>query len=243
MVSRSSNLYSSLYRWAYRQSENFCTDALVFLINQLLEEERELGLRFVNWLCFRDERARCGPNGLRVTTQVRENEGTPDIRIEADDFLCLIEVKKGSDLHHGQLRQYRAMLERENRKQTRLVLLTVHKPTIEEEEPDLHLYWSDVASWLISHAPQKPAIIFLVEQFLAFLKEEVMSFEPINWQYVEGTKCFLTFGNMLGKALGDASIPSRVQQAWDSRGYYIDGKKFWVGVYLNDPETLCFEFS
>ena len=72
-----------------------------------------------------------------------------------------------------------------------------------------------------------------------------MSFEQINWQFVEGTKAFHTFGNMLGKAFGDANIPlhTRAQSAWDSRGYYSKDKRFWAGIYLAQPDILAFEFA
>ena len=59
-----------------------------------------------------------------------------------------------------------------------------------------------------------------------------MSFQQISWQFVEGTKSFLVFGNMLEKAMTDANIPlhSRAQSAWESRGFYTKCQKFWVGI-------------
>lgn len=246
MSSEPLNLYSSLYRWAHRQSENFCTDALVFLINHLLKEEPSHGVRLIKWLCFKQEKAvDLDLKTLQVTTQRREIEGTPDIRVQTRTFLCLIEVKKGSDLHTGQLRQYRLLLERSNHQHVRLVLLTVYEPTIESEQPDLHLYWSDVAGWIRANPPKQAASVFLFQQFEQFLRDQVMSFEQISWQFTEGTKSFLTFSNMLDKAIKDAKIPqhSRVQSAWVQRGFFTEGQKFWVGIYLANPETLYFEFS
>ena len=84
-----------MHKWARSQSENFCTDAFVHLINHLIVTEPDAGLGFVRWLCLEpDDPFRFEQTSLSIATQRRESEGTPDIRIETNSFLALIEVKK-----------------------------------------------------------------------------------------------------------------------------------------------------
>lgn len=180
-----------------------------------------------------------------VGTQRRSDEGIPDIYIQSTDFFALIEVKKGGDLHAGQLRQYHTLLARHPAPSKRLVLVTAHDATFDDDEsPDEWWKWGDVEAWLEQQTLTDDVAVFLVDQFLEFLRRQVMTVERVEWQYVEGVRALYNLTTMLGKALEHASVPIyRGSAAWDSRGHYTKDKQFWTGIYMNRPEVLRFQFD
>lgn len=82
MATPANNLLFRLHRWAWRQDENFLTEAFAHLLTHLVEHEPEVGVRLANkvtgnLLAFDskvDER-------VEVRTQVRGIDGKPDIEI------------------------------------------------------------------------------------------------------------------------------------------------------------------
>jgi len=173
-------------------------------------------------------------------------EGIPDIHIDAPGLLVLVEVKKGSDLHSGQLSQYHSMLDRRKQSTKRLVLLTAFAANfIEEEKPDRWVRWGEVANWINQRLPKDLVAHYLTTQFLAFLRSQVMAIEKVEWQYIEGTKALYNFTTMLGQALQNSGVPIyRVSGTWDSRGHYIaSGGQFWTGINMDKPHLLRFQFE
>lgn len=105
------NLFSSLYRWAHSGSENFCTEALVWLINQLLDKGELAGKRLLSLLCFGEEDLDKLGEDIEVLTQFRTvHRGIPDILIKTTKLLAIIEVKVGAGLGENQLTEYREYL-------------------------------------------------------------------------------------------------------------------------------------
>lgn len=240
------DLFSPLFRWAHRQGENFVTDAFVFLVQELLRREQLAACSFLDWLCYGSETS-CGftHRTPSISTQLRTKDGTPDICIQTPQVFVLVEVKKGSDLHEGQLGQYRTLLDRQTAREKRLVLLTAFDATFgDHEKPDRWVRWSDVQLWFEQHSLSDSVSIWLVSQFLNFLRRQVMAIEKVEWQYIEGTKGLYNLTTMLGKALENAGIPLyRGSAAWDSRGHYTKDKQFWTGIYMGQPEILRFQFD
>lgn len=242
------NLFSSLFRWAHRQDENFVTEGLVYLVNRLLAHEPQHGRALVRWLCFKsDEESKDIGRNLEVTTQVTTKEGRPDVGIESDTLLAFLEFKKGSGLGPDQLTRYRRVLDQEaDAKTKRLVLLTVFPIAYaeDEEQPDLHLRWYEVADWLRDRAGLSEISRFIIDEFITFLGEQIMTVEHVGWQYLKGVESLFRLTEMLGKALENAQVPIlQGRAAWDYRGYWLDGKKFRVGVYMARPEIIQFEFG
>lgn len=240
------DLFSSLFRWAHRQGENFATDGFVFVVNELVRREPDVARSFLRWLCFGNEAATALSGDLpQLGTQRRSEEGTPDIFLQTSELFVLIEVKKGSDLHPGQLRQYHDLIARQTAPTKRLILLTAHDATFDRgEAPALWWRWADVEAWLGRKAFSDPVAQFLVGQFLDFLRRQVMTIERVDWEYVEGVKALYRLTTMLGKALEQAGVPpSRNSFAWDSRGHYIKSGQFWTGIYMDRPELLRFQFA
>jgi hypothetical protein len=243
MSGSQTNLFSPLFKWAHRQDENFTTDAFVAVIRELLGRDQALAKRFLEWLCFGSEQT--FSSVPHISTQMKTPDGTPDIHVAASGVFALIEVKKGSDLHEGQLFRYHGLLGRRQEPMKRLVLLTAFNATVApDEQPDRWLRWSDVAAWFERNPPTDPVAQWLVRQFLSFLREQIMTIEKVEWQYIEGTKALFNLTQMVEKALELAGIPQHQRSAaWNSRGVYTEDKQFWVGIYTNRPEVVRFQFD
>jgi len=234
------NLFSSLNQWAHRQEENFLTEAFVFLLNHLLENEAEIGKQLLNWLCFDNENHFLDQLPT-VSTQVVTDEGRPDIRIQSPDIFVLIEVKKGSGLGDRQLGRYRKVLNSSDAAIRRLVLLTAFSvETDEDERPDIERRWSDMTDWLKTHPTTDSVSSFLVNQFLDFLKEQAMTIERVSWEYMNGIMAHLNLMRMVEKGLEQAQIPfGPLSSRWDYCGFYVDTKQFWIGVEFSAHEYVA----
>lgn len=241
MNATTTDLFSTLYRWAQHREENFTTDAFVFIINHLLTHESRLGRSFLEWLCFGESSPDSfGSDHITVATQIHEGEGTPDIWIETSDCFILVEVKKASNLHEGQLTRYHTILARSPKRTKRLVLLTDYRADYEEaEKPHRYIRWFQVAHWMRCHNPSADSGRFLYTNFLLFLRRQMMTVEQVGWEYLGGMRAFCNLTTMLGKALEIAEVPG-IKSGWASwySGYYCDKARYWVGVVHAHPHLL-----
>lgn len=239
------DLYSSLFKWAHRQDENFLTDAFAFLLARLLEKEPHIGRELALWLCFGDTKPAGFAGPLKVTTQVTVSEGRPDIWLRGDDSLALLEVKKDSGLGERQLARYREILTKSNRPHTRLVLLTQYTvDCAESDEPDHRVRWADVADRLQRLPTACPATKFLITEFTNFLRSQQMTNERVGSEFIAGAHAQRNMLVMLRRALELAGIKNRKRSGgWDWIGYYLDDKNFWVGFEYGWPDSISFCFE
>ena len=109
-----SDLFSVLSRYAFRQEENFLTESLVYLLNLILEREKQIGLDILARLCG----SQAAPwfendSNIQISSQFSVEEGRPDIVIRVDDNkIVFIEVKHDSSLGENQLESYYSHLEK-----------------------------------------------------------------------------------------------------------------------------------
>ena len=240
------DLYSNLFKWAHRQDENFLTEAFAFILNRLLTAQPESGRKFVAWLCFGTDEQDRFPGPLKVSTQITVEEGRPDIWVTAPGLIAFVEVKKESDLGDGQLQRYRKHLSGRSELVKGLVLLTRYRVEVPPppEGPDRRVRWSEVANQLRGFGPTDPVTDYLIEQFLEFLRRQVMSVERVGWEYVAGVTAQRRLLAMLAKALELANVGvHRASAGWDEVGYYIEGKKFWIGTEYAHPHLLFLSFA
>ncbi len=129
------NLFARLHKWAARQDENFLTESLAVLLEQLLILVPEAGVKLVNRLTggFIDSTA-AEASTIEVRTQVEAESGRPDLEFRTPSKLAWVEVKVESALRAGQLEGYRVLLAESGFKKTRLVLLTRYPEVILSEE-------------------------------------------------------------------------------------------------------------
>src|SRR3982751_1135786 len=103
MASPANNLFLRLHKWASRQDENFLTESLAVVLEQLLVLAPGVGVRLVSRLTgglieLLPEEASL----VEVATQVERVVGRPDLEIRAPGRLTWIEVKAESELRVGQ---------------------------------------------------------------------------------------------------------------------------------------------
>lgn len=246
-MSSGPNLFARLHKWAARQDENFLTESLAIVLEQLLILVPEVGLRLVSQLTggFIDL-APGNASAIEIHTQVETGSGRPDLEIGVRDRLVWIEVKVESKLRMGQLEGYRVLLRECGIEQTRLVLLTRYPEVFQGEDtrPDLEVRWFEFADWLESQLPATEAANeiagFLARQFLDFLKERNMNLTQVGKFMPEGVRALANMLNMLLEAALACKVSTEKSSGWKYIGFLLDGKKYWIGLGYDDPEKLVF---
>lgn len=251
----SKDVFSSLYRWARAngQGENFTTDAFASLLREMIDRDSELASRFLGWLCFGSEKCCFFGRETKIDTQWTAQDGRPDIRITDRQAVAIVEVKTESDLRPDQLKDYRKILEKESAEEKRLVLLTIFKASVGDDEklPNFHWWrWHEVEARLSANSSSEPVVQFLIEQFTTFLRGAGMAYDRVEWQYVDGVKSLVDLAHMLVEACNQAQVElstSKPRSSWGFGDPYVglntDGKQFWVGVWWNRPRFVCFQFD
>lgn len=244
------NVFSSLARYAVRQEENFLTEALVYLLNFLVERAEPSVLEVLQNICGGD----CvlwfeNHADIKITTQITVDEGRPDIVLTSGEHrIAFIEVKHDSSLGWEQLERYYQYLEKSHYEEKRLVLLTRSRHSIQETTLGLdrfqHVCWYEISGWLSEMQLEGETASYLVNQFLDFLIEKEMSMEKVGWEYMEGVPAFVNLINMLGTAIAEALPEEKVKRTagWNWMGYYVgEGSDLWIGVWYRNPLILTFE--
>src|SRR5438067_10179666 len=99
MASPTNNLFLRLHKWASRQDENFLTESLAVVLEQLLVLAPAVGTRLIARLTggFIELSAE-DASAIEIHTQVETGEGRPDLEIRSPHWLAWIEVKAESEL-------------------------------------------------------------------------------------------------------------------------------------------------
>ncbi len=246
-MSSGPNLFARLHKWAARQDENFLTESLAVVLEQLLILTPEVGVRLVSRLTggFIDL-ALEDASAIEIHTQVETGSGRPDLEISSKDRLVWIEVKVESDLRTGQLEGYRVLLRESGIEQTRLVLLTRYPEVFQGDEtrPDLEVRWFELGDWLeteLSAAEATNEVAgFIARQFLDFLRGKNMNLTQVGKFMPEGIRALSNMLNMLLEAAVACKVSTEKSSGWKYIGFLLDGKKYWMGLGYDDPEKLVF---
>jgi hypothetical protein len=249
-LKRFRNLFSILSHLT-SQDENFLSESLVFLVYFMLRDQKSKVLEFLNSLCWE---GRDGFDGKRPMIRTQENtkQGRPDILIAVPKkVLVLVEVKYRSAFGKGQVQGYWDFLkeksdratERNEKLETRLVLLTLDKKVVERGISDEIMrgarlvIWPDVADWLKGKAGSADCK-FLVNEFLDFLKRRGLTNEKI------GPDPDLL--KMMRQALDAAGVQGISSTPWHSvyeggeEGWKVDKGKCLANYYYASPELVHF---
>ena len=63
--------------------------------------------------------------------------------------------------------------------------------------------------------------------------------DKVSWELVNGIKSFQSLLLMINEALTALKIPIYAKSGgWNWHGYYIEDKKFFVGIYLDRPNLV-----
>ena len=247
MASPTANLFLRLHKWAARQDENFLTESLAVVLEQLLVLAPAVGTRLVARLTGGlIELPPDSASAIEIHTQVEAVSGRPDLEIRTPHQLVWIEVKAESELRTGQLEGYRVLLGDCGVLETRLVLLTRYPETFQpkDERPDLAVRWFEVAGWLEDEIPAAEAAGevagFLARQFHGFLGARKMTLTQVGKFMPEGLRDVMNMMNMLMEAAVACKVSVKKSAGWDYNGLNLDGKKYWAGVNYAKPDKLRF---
>ena len=241
-MSQNNNLLLKLHRYSHRQDENFITESFVHLLIHLIEYEPTVGINLLNKLSSNKIRwSKEEANKISIQTQIKTDEGIPDIEIQSidKDKLMYIEVKVESDFSHNQIKRYKNILKKSDCAKTHLTVLTRYPYTesSESEMPNSSFRWYHVVDWLdkLVEDIDNDVSHFIINQFVNFLKMKGIAMEKVSWELVNGLKSFNNLIDMIGKAI--TTNKYKIDQRHGSRdwhGYYIDSRRYTVGVYFAD---------
>jgi hypothetical protein len=242
------NLFLRLHKWASRQDENFLTESLAVVLEQLLVLAPAVGTRLVARLTGGFiEVSPDDASTIEIHTQVEAGQGRPDLEIRNPHRTAWVEVKAESELRVGQLDGYRVLLGECGVEQTRLVLLTRYPEVFQsgDARPDLEIRWFEFADWLEIELPAAEAAgevaSFLARQLLDFLEARSMTLAQVGKYMPEGLRALSNLMNMLFEAAAACkALPIKKGAGWDYIGLYLDGRKYWTGVDFPEPEKLWF---
>jgi hypothetical protein len=247
MATPGPNLFHRLHKWAHRQDENFLTESLAVVLEQLLVLAPAVGTRLISKLTggfihVPPEDA----SVIELQTQVEAVAGRPDLEIRMPHKLAWIEVKAESELRKGQLEGYRVLLKQAGVAQAQLGLLTRYPQAFEpsDELPDVQRRWFEVADWLedeITATDQADEVAgFLLRQFLSFLEARSMTLAHVGKLMPEGLRAVSNLMNMLLEAAVACKAPVKKSAGWDYLGISLHGTKYWVGVEFSNADKLWF---
>jgi hypothetical protein len=247
MASPTNNLFLRLHKWASRQDENFLTESLAVVLEQLLVLAPAVGTRLAARLTGGFiELAPEDASVIELRTQVEAGQGRPDLEIRSPHQLVWVEVKAESELRAGQLEGYRVLLGECGVEQTRLVLLTRYPEVFQPRDArlDLEIRWFEFADWLESEIPASEAAGevagFLTRQLLDFLGARSMTLTQVGKYMPEGVRALSNLMNMLNEAAAACKVAVKKKAGWNYLGLDLDGGKYRVAVDFSEPEKLWF---
>jgi hypothetical protein len=248
MASPVNNLFLRLHKWASRQDENFLTESLSVVLEQLLALAPAVGTRLVarltgDFINLPPEDA----SAIELRPQVEARPGRPDLEIRSPHRLVWIEVKAESELRAGQLEGYRVLLGESGVARTSLILFTRYPEVFQpgDARPDREIRWFEFADWLEGEIPEAEAAGevagWLARQFLDFLEGRSMTLAQVGKYMPEGLRALSNLMNMLFEAATACKVTVNKAAGWDYSGLKLDGRKYWVGVDFSEPEKLWFQ--
>lgn len=249
-MSNSLNIFTSLAKYADRQTENFLTESFVYLLNLLLVRENTIAIDILQKLCGENCHQWFSASAhISITTQMTITTGRPDIIIIVDNVkLAFIEVKHNSPLGFLQLERYTEHLNVSAHTEKQLVLLTRSRHSIQETSLPAgayhHICWYQISGWLSEAKIKDTTASYTTHQFLEFLQQKEMTMEKITWEYMEGVPAMMNLTNMLHTAIAEATPEEKWRRTagWSWIGYYVGGNPPWfIGIRYHDPLTITFE--
>ena len=247
MTSTSKNMFQRLRKWATRQDENFLTESLAVVLEQLLVIAPNFGVGLVKILTggFIDLPAEKS-NEIEIQTQVVAEYGRPDLEIRCLNQLVYIEVKVESFLRDGQIGKYRRVLWESGIKRTRLVLLSRYSELFQTDDlqPDLLVRWFDIAEWIEDNIPiignNCEVGAFLMKQLHDFLGVRGMTLNQVGNHMPEGVRDLVSLMNMLSETASACKLSKRQQSSWNDMGLSLEESKYWLGVNFTESQYLIF---
>lgn len=239
------NIFSALSKYNSAIDENYLTEAFVFVIKSLLENDRKICLDALKLLCVNDNEYQFSENeNITISTQESTEQGRPDIRISTPDKLIYVEVKHNSGLGYKQIERYKTVLKLSDAKVKKVILLTRFSIDFinQNERPYKHVRWFDIYNFFSNAHVENPINEYLIKSFLLFLEEKNMSIQKISWEYIKGVPALKQLINMIDVGIHSASLKIHQKSAaWEWIGFYIQSKEYFCGIFYENPLKIKFK--
>ncbi len=258
------NIFSNLLRCRSNSDEDFLTELFAAVLREWNKSDPEGCHGFL-----KDKNLFNVAFGSDVrfdTQHYLPNHGRPDLYIESADALLIIENKWGAEVRDNQLANYIRFLNQVEKAEKGLILATVFPVDFEDikqkvncqvsrplDSPFDHRYWHEIHSRLKEvlgnkRSQWKDRLVYLMETFLGFLKENGMDLQEVNDDLKGGVRCLSHLMKEIEQALENIASSGSIK--WNCRGPWAgydfrspNGKdlKYWVGIFWSKPEELVFD--
>jgi hypothetical protein len=246
----SRSIFGRLNKWATRQSENFLTESLLALLDELRTHDPELFGRLLSHLTgdFLQVAADQAREVLFIS-QSRHELGQPDIEIRFRNRRAVIEVKDESPLGERQLERYRVASQSQTELETVLIALTRHvlgEESVSAETADRAVRWIEIGEWLDDQLHtgrvRSPIAQYVARQFYQFLTEKGLAMQRVEDGLSAGIQPLKNLIEMLQESLRSLNIKATApsMKLPYAVGISLDCDRFHVGIRFEEPNLLQF---
>jgi len=253
-AANSPNLFGSLYKWAKRQDENFCSEGLIYALRLLLAESPHRALPVIRMLTnglIGSAEDRVG--AIQISGQVVSNRKRPDIEIACGTKLAWVEVKVDSPVADQQLANYKSELLGRNSKCSLSLLWRGGDPLPDNNRPDHYLRWVELSHLLrpdpYSMTTPGAFVDRVLVDYLHFLESRQLAMSRVSSTITKSIQDVASLIRLLGELVSSLGLtPGRKTNiSVDPDSPYLGrrvckGDKVigWVGVHLFEPQWLFF---
>jgi hypothetical protein len=244
MAAFQSNLFVRLHKWALRQDENFLTEAFAYVLEHLVKYEPQAAASILSHITNGLISSPADMPKVVIRTQVRGEQGIPDIELRTDKHFVIIEAKGDAPAYEDQLRRYRTKLDdaKSTTPETIVGLFMLTRYPVSIPGADGYFRWYEVAEWIEQSRNYsfKANSQFLVDEFLGFLKVRNMTMGQITWELPMGVRSLRTLADMFYEAAIACGVKAQISGTAEWMGIKVDGNKYWAGIEYSDPERIVF---
>lgn len=232
-------LLPNLHRLASGQDENFITETFAYVLRYLISKEPKAAVLLLDiitngFLIISENEIA----SVDIKTQLSTESGKPDLVISTDNHLVYIEIKVDSDFGDCQLERYRKQLLLSGVLNTRLITLTRY-PFMNSgvcEAPDFSFRWHHLPDYFHKLHISGNVSSFIVSEFINLLKNRGLAMDKVSWEIISGIRSFIALIDILAEALAAKKVSNiKNSAALEWRGFYIENKRFFVGIYFDNP--------
>ncbi len=230
------SIFTRLLAARANSKEDYLTECFAGLLDIWSKEDSNDFKCFIEWL-----------TGKRIEGELKEiatqktaaSFGRPDLWIQFENHLILIENKWDAPVGDGQIEAYFDYLKQTRKKtgkETSLILLSRwhNEYPWGQKKPDKEVTWIEI-SRKVKNKLEEPEgghtpLLFYKKQFYNFLEDNNMADKPVSWQYMEGASALLRLVELIKNSLEELESEGKVSESQITHG------QKWAGCYFFSPD-------